>query len=176
MSERQFKIDEIGEFSLAARTRAPWLWALLGLFCLRVLGQLLVATLQVEFLPPMEEWYSGLLPYPPLLASQLVIIVACGSVCVQFSRGSGWFTRPRRRLGKYLLAFGALYLGAMIVRYVVQMSLYPAERWTGGTIPIVLHCVLAGFILIVASFQRRFGSHPKYAPQHAEHGSRDKSA
>lgn len=57
----------------------------------------------------------------------------------------------------------------MIVRYVAHMSLYPAECWTGGTIPILPHRVLASFILIVASFHQRFGSHPKYAPQHAEH-------
>ena len=51
------------------------LWALLALFCARVLGQLLVATSGVSFLPPMEEWFSGLIPYTRLLASQLVIIV-----------------------------------------------------------------------------------------------------
>ena len=34
---------------------APWLWLLLALFCLRVLGQMLVAFFHVSFLPPMED-------------------------------------------------------------------------------------------------------------------------
>jgi len=42
---------------------APLLWALLALFVLRVTSQTLVAFFDVDFLPPMQEWYSGLLPY-----------------------------------------------------------------------------------------------------------------
>ena len=78
------------------------LWALLALFCARVLGQLLVATSGVSFLPPMEEWFSGLIPYTRLLASQLVIIVLLGWVATQFSRGRGWVTRPNFGLGRGL--------------------------------------------------------------------------
>jgi len=32
--------------------------------------------------------------------------------------------------------FGSIYLIVMIIRYVVRMSLYPPERWTGSSIPI----------------------------------------
>ena len=138
-----------------AQVYAPWLWLALGLFCLRVLGQLLVATLHVGFLPPMEEWYSGLMPYPPLLVSQLVIIGLFGTVCLQFSRGVGWFVRPRTRLGDSLFVFGALYLGVMVLRYVLRMGLYPPERWVGGSIPIFFHWVLASFILVVGHYHRR---------------------
>ena len=135
------------------------LWALLALFCARVLGQLLVATLGVSFLPPMEEWFSGLIPYPPLLASQLAIIVLFGWVATQFSRGRGWVTHPNLRLGRGLAIFGTLYLGAMVARYVIRMALYPLERWTGGSIPIFFHWVLAGFILTVALFHLRTAKH-----------------
>ena len=135
---------------------APWLWALLAMFCLRVLGQLLVALFQVEFLPPMEEWFSGVVAYPSLLASQLVIIAVYGTVCLQFSRGRGWFVRPGSRFGNGLLVFGGLYLSVMAIRYAVRMSLYPAERWTGGSIPIFFHWVLAVFLLIVGVYHRRF--------------------
>jgi hypothetical protein len=52
-----------------------WVLAtLLFLFCLRVFGQILVAFFNVSFLPPMEEWFSGLLPYPELLTAQILII------------------------------------------------------------------------------------------------------
>ena len=131
------------------------LWALLALFCARVLGQLLVATRGVSFLPPMEEWFSGLIPYTRLLASQLVIIVLLAWVATQFSRGRGWATRPNLRLGRGLAIFGTLYLGVMVIRYVIRMTLYPLERWTGGSIPIFFHWVLAGFVLTVALFHLR---------------------
>jgi len=134
---------------------APWLWLLLGLFCVRVLGQMLVAFLHVSFLPPMEEWYSGLIPYQWLLPSQFLIILLYGKVCLDFTRGQGFFVVPRRTLGLCLLSFGSVYFGAMVVRYVIRMSLYPQERWLGGSIPIFFHWVLAGFILLVGRYHVR---------------------
>ncbi len=131
---------------------AAWLWLLLGLFCLRVGGQLLVALVPVSFLPPMEEWYSGLLPYGPLLVAQILIILLYGKVCLDFTRGRGYFVVPQRRLGIGLLVFGSLYLAAMIIRYVIRMSLYPDERWTGGSIPIFFHWILASFVLLVGQY------------------------
>jgi len=121
------------------------LLALLFLFCLRVLGQILVAFFGVTFLPPMEEWFSGLLPYPELLTTQILIIALYGKICLDFVRGSGFFVTPRRRLGTGLVIFGSLYLGVMILRYVMRMSLYPHERWAGGSIPIFFHWVLSCF-------------------------------
>jgi hypothetical protein len=40
----------------------------------------------------------------------------------------------------------------MVLRYVLRMSLYPDQRWFGGTIPIFFHYVLASFILVFANF------------------------
>ena len=137
------------------RVYAPWLCLAFGLFCLRVLGQLVVATIEAGFLPPMEEWYSGLVPYPLLLVFQLLIIVLFGTVCLQFLRGRGWFVRPRARLGDSLLVFGAFYFAGMVLRYVLRMALYPSERWVGGSIPIFFHWVLASFILMVGHYHRR---------------------
>src|SRR6202012_4959812 len=90
---------------------------LLFLFCLRVLGQFLVAFFKAPFLPPMEEWMSGVVPSPELLTAQILIIGLYGKVCLDFARGSGFFVTPRRRLGTGLLVFGSLYLGVMILRY-----------------------------------------------------------
>lgn len=131
---------------------AAWLWLLLGLFCLRVGGQLVVSLVPVSFLPPMEEWYSGLVPYGPLLVAQTLIILLYGKVCLDFTRGRGYFVVPQRRLGIGLLVFGSLYLAAMILRYVIRMSLYPDERWTGGSIPIFFHWILASFLLLVGQY------------------------
>lgn len=133
---------------------AAWLWLLLGLFCLRVGGQLVVALVPVSprLLPPMEEWYSGLVPYGPLLVAQILIILLYGKVCLDFTRGRGYFVVPQRRLAIGLLVFGSLYLAAMILRYVIRMSLYPDERWTGGSIPIFFHWILASFLLLVGQY------------------------
>src|SRR3989449_8511904 len=51
---------------------ATVLWFLLFLFCLRVAGQALVAAFAVPFLPPMQQWYSGVMPYPILLPVQIL--------------------------------------------------------------------------------------------------------
>ena len=128
------------------------MWLLLFLFGLRILGQGLLAFLDVSFLPPMEAWYSGLLPYPWLLLSQFVIILLYGKVCFDFTRGHGFFVIPRRNLGLCVLGFGSVYLGVMVARYVIRMSLYPHERWTGGSIPTFFHWILATFLLLFAAY------------------------
>lgn len=125
------------------------LWALLLLFVLRVVGQLLVALGWAKFLPPMGAWQSGLLPYAWLLASQFVIICVYAKVCLDLTRGVGFFARARGRAGRWLLVFGALYFAAMVARYALTMWLVPPRRWTGGMIPVVFHLVLATFILLV---------------------------
>jgi hypothetical protein len=134
---------------------AAALSALLGLFVLRVLAQALIAIGYGAFLPPWEEWFSGLVPYPQLLASQLVIILVYGTVCLAFVRQRGFFVTPRRWLGALLLTIGSVYFAVMVIRYAIRMSLYPLERWTGGSIPIFLHWVLAAFILVLGSYHRR---------------------
>ncbi|WP_455388257.1 hypothetical protein [Petrachloros mirabilis] len=130
------------------------LWVLLFGFCLRVLGQMLVAFVGVSWLPPMEAWYSGLMPYPYLLPSQLLIIALYSKVCLDFTRGEGFFVRTRPMFGRGILTFGYTYLAAMIVRYLVHMSLYPEARWFGGTIPIFFHWVLAAFIIAFGRYHR----------------------
>ena len=126
--------------------RASLLWALSALFLLRVLGQLLVAWFDVQWLPPMQRWYSGLIPYPVLLASQLLILALMATICVQFTRRRGWFYEPKRMLGTPLLVFGAIYLAVMVAR-----AIFVGDR----PIPIVFHWVLAAFVITVGSWHRR---------------------
>jgi hypothetical protein len=139
-------------------TRAAALWTLLALFTGRVLGQLAVALDVAPFLPPMDEWQSGLLPYPVLLAAQVVLLAGLGTICWQFSRGRGWFFRASSRLGTPLWIAGWIYAASMVVRYVVWMTIRPEERWTGDLIPVVFHVVLASFLLVVAGFHREGGT------------------
>lgn len=140
----------------ASRRYAFALWTLLGLFVARVAAQLLIALGGGTFLPPWEEWFSGALGYPPLLASQIAIILIYGRIAVDVTRGRGVFALPRRRAAVALLAGGSVYLAVMALRYAIRMTLYPPERWSGGSIPIFFHWVLAGFLLVLGFYHRRF--------------------
>ena len=147
------------------RRYAAALWVLLGLFALRVAGQLLIAVGAGGFLPPWEEWFSGALGYPALLASQILIIAVCARIALDVTRGRGFFATPRRQVGAALLAFGSVYFSVMVIRYAIRMTLYPPERWSGGSIPIFFHWVLAGFVLVLGAHHRRFAA-PAVAALH----------
>ncbi len=122
------------------------MWFLLGLFVLRVLGQALVAFLDAPFLPPMEAWYSGLMPYEYLLPSQIVIIAVMAKICLDFTRGNGFFFSPNRFFAGAWLLFGWVYLAAMLARAIFLWD-HP--------IPIVFHWVLAAFVISVGLSHRR---------------------
>ena len=55
------------------RSHGRWLVWLLGAFLLRVAAQPLALVLAWPWLPPFAAWQSGALPYPGLLASQLIL-------------------------------------------------------------------------------------------------------
>jgi len=116
------------------------------LFLARVLGQVLVAFFHISFLPPMEHWYSGLLPYPVLLPIQILFIIIMAKIVFDFYRRTGYFVIPRPRTGMFMKWFSYLYFLSMVVRYIVTMWLHPELRWFTDTIPIWFHMVLAAFL------------------------------
>lgn len=118
------------------------------LFLLRVAGQALVTYRKVRWLPAVEHWQSGLLPYPALLTSQVAILGTMGAMIAGVWRGVGRFAQPRPRLGRWVRAFGLVYFASMIVRYVVTMAVRPQWRWFGHTIPMAFHCVLATYLMV----------------------------
>ena len=126
-----------------------WLWILLGLFALRVVGQLLVVAGVAPWLPPMDDWQSGLLPYPLLVLSQMLILGLFGAVCVQFTRGRGYFVRYHTWLATPLWIVGWTYAAAMVIRYALLRS---------DAIPVVFHLVLSGFLVAVARHHRHLAA------------------
>jgi uncharacterized protein len=146
-----------------SKNPAAVLWVLLALFVLRVLGQLIVVIAAPPFLPPMEEWLSGLIPYPYLLASQILIILLMMKMCRDVQRTKNFWGAPKHGLGEALVSFGSIYLTVMIIRYTIRMSLYPLERWTGGSIPIIFQWVLASFVLTLGVFHLRNTNRPQFS-------------
>jgi len=122
-----------------------FLWICTALLIARVLGQLIVAIAAPKWLPPMEAWQSGLVPYPALLASQALVLTLMVWISIDLSAGRGFWSVPMPILGAVVLAWSGLYFSAMIVRYLRRMIRRPDQRWFGGTIPIVFHSIVAAF-------------------------------
>jgi hypothetical protein len=119
---------------------------------LRVLGQALVAFFRVDFLPPMHQWHSGLVPYALLLPIQVIILGLQAKISADIWRGAGPFARRRPRGGPTLIALSVVYFLAMVVRYVLTMYLHPERRWFAGTIPIIFHWVLAAYLFLLGRY------------------------
>ena len=136
-----------------AQGLAPYLWICTALLVCRVAGQLVVVLWAPSWLPPMDRWQSGLVPYWFLLASQAVVLYLMCSISIDFTRGRGFWVGPHSWLGAAAYYWSYLYATAMLVRYVVRMTRYPGERWFGGTIPILFHTVVAAFQWTFGLFQ-----------------------
>src|ERR1700704_4697009 len=96
-----------------------YLWVFTLLIFARVAGQLVVARSAPRWLPPMEHWQAGLVPYPALVAGQTVVIILMVWISLDFSRASGYWVHPKPRLGLAALVWSGLYFSAMIVRYII---------------------------------------------------------
>lgn len=130
-------------------TYGALLWALLGLFVLRVLGQVVVALAHPRWLPEMKQWYSGLIPYPALLPIQIAFIWIMALMARDVARGFGTFAAPHQGWASGIVWFSYRYAGAMVVRHFRWRNTPPARR--RAWIPIVFHVVLAVFLWVFAS-------------------------
>lgn len=145
-----------------ASRRAIVLCALTALFGARVLGQALVAFLGVQWLPAMDAWFSGLLPYPVLLPIQIVIVLVQIVIDRDVWRGDGFFARRRPRAGRRLQWLAGVYALAMIVRYAITRS---------HLIPIVFHWVLAAYLFTLGRQAADNGPSASLAPAaHSTYG------
>jgi hypothetical protein len=143
-----------GLTNLDETTAAALLAILTAAFALRVAGQFIVSWRAPAWLPPMPEWYSGVVPYPRLLAIQLVMLGAMSLVVVGVALGSPALADARPVIGTIVLVIAWPYALSMAVRYVVRMWRHPEARWTGRTIPIVFHVVLAMWLFVLGSYLR----------------------
>jgi len=117
---------------------------LLALFFLRVLGQILAATAAPTWLPPMNRWYSGVMPYRYLLPTQILFLVVMTALTVSVAREAAPLGSTSPTAGLWIVWASYVYAAGMVVR-AVRYACARAEK-RGVLIPIVFHFVLAAFL------------------------------
>jgi hypothetical protein len=127
-----------------SRWRNVVLWTCTGLFAVRVIGQIEVLLLAPDWLPPMDAWYSGLLPYPLLLPLQLLILMWMAALNTQGAADPTSLVNHRWRGA--VRAFALIYCGAMLLRLGIQRLRGAMNLLEAGGIPVALHCVLALYL------------------------------
>lgn len=123
---------------LASRS-ASVLCVLTALFGTRVVGQALVAFLDVAWLPAMDTWDSGLLPYAVLLPIQIITLLVQAVVDRDVRRGRGFFAHPRPRAGGALRWCACVYALGMVVRYAITRLASDPDRLPLGVGRVSLH-------------------------------------
>src|SRR5688572_28422738 len=90
------------------------LWILLGVFVLRVVGQVVVVLRAPEWLPEMKQWYSGIIPYPALLPIQLVFVAVMTAAARQVTAAAGFFADQGAATGEVVVWLSLFYAGSMV--------------------------------------------------------------
>jgi hypothetical protein len=136
---------------LDARRCAPWLWLLTALFAVRVAAQPAALVVSATWLPSFESWHGGVLPYPMLLLSQIVILGWLAWTAHRF--GSG-LIEPSPRLGRAALHFGTVYFVVMLVRLLLGVTVLAHVRWFASPLPAFFHLVLASYVVLFGLVHR----------------------
>lgn len=119
---------------------------LLVLFVGRVVGQILAATVAPTWLPPMDRWYSGVMPYRYLLPVQIVFIAVMVAMITGVASGTGVFGTRNPTAGRWIVWASYVYALGMVVRSIRYAMASREKR--GVLIPIVFHFVLAAFLYV----------------------------
>jgi len=125
------------------------LWICLGLFGVRVLAQLYVAIYSVPWLPPMEEWYSGLIPYHFLFPAQISLLMFMTVLSYDNSLKQGYFYVLQPRTKAILKQISLVYFVTMLVRHIIYVAFEQPGHWFNGFIPVFFHWVLAAYLFVL---------------------------
>jgi hypothetical protein len=126
------------------------MWLCLALFAVRVIAQFEALLLAPEWLPPMETWFSGLLPYHLLLPAQIVLLVIMAAMAGNPRLRDGSFAADHPRGAGTLRVIALMYFAFMAGRLVLNVLDHGEEFWRHGAIPVAFHWVLALFLLVSA--------------------------
>ena len=127
----------------------PWMAALAALFALRVLAQAVQWASPVPLLPEFDTWQGSGLPYPALLASQVLIIVLLARALVVVRSQS---IRPASWKHRACFILGGAYFGAMAFRLVAGLTFLSDVDWFAESLPAFFHLVLAAFVLLFGHY------------------------
>lgn len=151
----------------ASHRHGKWLWALTGLFALRVAAQPAALGVRHRLLPPFESWHSDTVPYGLLLASQLVILVAMAERSWKVTRRA---QRAQPTAGRVASWLGGVYFASMLARLILGVTLLADSRWFASWLPTLFHLGLAAFLLVLGDYHRRSaanlaaGRNERYGP------------
>jgi hypothetical protein len=118
------------------------------LFSLRVIGQALQLWAPQSYLPSFDRFQGSNLPYPVLLATQLVILALMVNTAYGVASGRATLGPGAARV---LWWAGTVYFGGSIARIVVGAAYTQAPPWFTAWIPAFFHVVLAAFVLTLAA-------------------------
>jgi hypothetical protein len=123
------------------------------LFFARVLAQCVQFFFPLSFLPPFAAWQSGVLPYPMLIAVQVVIIIFMIKIIKRYLRSQ---VVPNAKTGGMLIILGSIYFFLMGFRMIAGLTFAPRGSWFHALLPTFFHLVLAAFILTVGFFHKKY--------------------
>ncbi len=123
--------------------------ALAALFVLRVLAQAVQWAGPVPFLPPFDTWQGSGLPYPALLASQVVIIALLARALLLVQ---GNTVRPATWKHRACFVLGGAYFTAMALRLAAGLTFFSDVDWFAESLPAFFHLVLATFVLLFGHY------------------------
>jgi len=104
------------------REVAVLLWSCVALFGARVVGQFEALVASPPWLPDMDAWYSGLLPYYLLLPVQIALLMIMAVVAWNRRVRTGRFALSRPGVARVLRILATVYFLAMVVRLLVDVG------------------------------------------------------
>ena len=154
-----------------AISAAVLLWSCTALFAFRVMGQLEALLVAPAWLPEMDAWYSGLMPYHFLLPAQIAILMLMAVVAWNRRVRGGNFARANPRAAEALRILAGIYFAVMAIRLAVNVNENGTDFWREGAIPVAFHWVLALFLLVsgrASETMRGMRMPPQQSHQHEE--------
>lgn len=129
-----------------------WLWLLTTLFCFRVIAQPATLFFEIPYLPPFQDWYSGVMPYWLLVIFQITIIGVMVNTNIAHS---GRRVIANLKRGRVLLVIGLTYAAIMAARLILGYTLLADHYWFANSIAPLFHLVLATYILLLGIWHMR---------------------
>ena len=121
-------------------------------FLLRVLGQAVQRWFPQEFLPEFEAWQGSGLPYPALLACQIVILSILGvAICTMLHHVQVLGPRASR----WVIVAGWAYFALILTRLVLGLTAQGDSGWFTAWISTLLHLDLAAIVVLWGCNQLR---------------------